>query len=103
MPARVVFATSARADLDSLFEWIADRAGLATALAYTGRIERYCSGFTPFPKRGAGRDDLRPGLRTVGFERRVTIAFTIRDENVIILRILYAGRSLERAFENSEL
>jgi plasmid stabilization system protein ParE len=102
MPAKVLFAASAQADLDELFEWIADRADLATALAYAERIRRYCVGLQPFPERGTRRDDLRAGLRTVGFERRVTIAFTIQADQVIILRILYAGRSLERAFENHE-
>ncbi len=102
MPARVVFATSAQADLDGLFEWISDRAGLATALAYTRRIESFCAGFAPFPKRGSERSDLRPGLRTIGFERRVTIAFTVQGDDVVILRILYAGRSLERAFDDAQ-
>ena len=102
MQAQVLFSASAQADLDQLFERIADRAGLTVALGYTGRIRRYCMDLQPFPERGTKRDDLRIGLRTVGFERRVTIAFTIRGDQVIILRILYGGRSLERAFGNNE-
>jgi len=70
---------------------------VATALAYTDRIRRHCLDFKPFPERGTRRDELRAGLRTVGFERRVTIAFTIRNRRVVILRILYAGRSLDHA------
>jgi toxin ParE1/3/4 len=81
--ARVAFAESARADLDDIFTWIANRAGLQVALAYTARIERFCRKMTPFPQLGTKRDDLRPGLRTVGFERRATIAFTVKDEDVI--------------------
>jgi len=99
--ARVVFAESARADLDYIFAWIADHAGLEVALAYTSRIEHFCRKMTPFPQRGTARNDLRPGLRTVGFERRATIAFTVKGEDVIILRILYAGRSLDLAFDES--
>lgn len=97
----MVFAESARADLDDIFTWIADHAGVEIALAYTARIERFCQKMTPFPQRGTARDDLRPGLRTVGFERRATIAFTVKGEDVIILRILYAGRSLDLAFNES--
>jgi toxin ParE1/3/4 len=99
--ARVVFAESARADLDDIFAWIADHAGLEVALAYTSRIERFCREMTPFPERGTVRNDLRRGLRTIRFERRATIAFTVRGEDVIILRILYAGRSLDLAFDES--
>jgi toxin ParE1/3/4 len=45
-----------------------------------------------FPKRGARRDDLRPGLRILGFERRAAIALQATAETVVILRILYGGR-----------
>lgn len=38
------------------------------------------------------RDDLGPGLRVVGFERRVTIVFKIIGDEVTVTRILYAGR-----------
>jgi toxin ParE1/3/4 len=95
----VVFAETAKADLDDIFAWIADRAGLEVALAYTRRIERFCREMTPFPQRGTSRNDIRPGLRALGFERRATIAFTVKGEDVIILRILYAGRSLDLAFD----
>jgi len=43
-------------------------------------------------ERGAARDDIRPGLRLLAFERRVSIAFLIEGERVVILRILNAGR-----------
>jgi hypothetical protein len=34
----------------------------------------------------------------MGFRRRVTIAFRVKEESVSILRILYGGRSAEVAF-----
>jgi hypothetical protein len=46
-----------------------------------------------FPERGRRRDDLRPGLRIIGFGRRVTIAFHVAD---------YAGRDLRRAFRDPD-
>jgi toxin ParE1/3/4 len=95
--AHVVYSEDARADLDQIFAWIADRGGVKVALVYTSRIERFCQKMNPFPQRGTVRDDLRPGLRTLGFERRTPIAFTVKGEDVIILRILYAGRSLDLA------
>jgi toxin ParE1/3/4 len=97
--ASVVYSEEARADLDAIFAWIADRGGVKAALAYTGRIERFCQKMIPFPQRGTARDHIRPGLRTLGFERRATIAFTVKGEDVVILRILYAGRSLDLAFD----
>lgn len=41
------------------------------------------------------RDDLFPGLRVVGFERRVTIAFHVGADTVTFLRILYGGRDID--------
>ncbi|RAI38288.1 type II toxin-antitoxin system RelE/ParE family toxin [Rhodoplanes roseus] len=98
MPARVLFSGAARNDLNDIFDWIAAHAGPDRAIAYVRRIERQCLDLQSFPERGTRRDDVRPGLRTIGFERRVTIAFTVRDGAVVVLRILYAGRSLDQAF-----
>jgi toxin ParE1/3/4 len=58
------------------------------------RIEAYCLGFADFPERGTRRDDLMPGLRVIGFERRVTIAFHVDARTVTVDRILYGGRDL---------
>jgi toxin ParE1/3/4 len=98
---RVVFAVSAKADLDAIFTWIADHASEDIAGSYVARIRGFCEEIPPFPLRGTKRDDLRAGLRTMGFERRATIAFTVMGEDVIILRVLDAGRSIELAFGES--
>lgn len=37
-------------------------------------------------------------MRTIGFERRVIIAFTAGPETVTILRVLHGGRDVEAAF-----
>lgn len=63
-----------------------------------GRIERCCLGFELAGERGTRRDDIRPRLRIVGFERRVTIAFHVEASRVTIDRILYGGRDIARAF-----
>lgn len=98
MKFRVAFSGQARADLLELYDYIADRGGETRALAYIERIERYCFGFASVPERGTRRDDIRPGLRTIGFKRRVTIAFHIDVRMVVIDRILYGGRDVEQAF-----
>lgn len=91
----VEISTDAKADLNALYDWIAGVAGGRTALAYVERIEAYCQGFDLASERGHLREDIRPGLRIVGFERRVTIAFTVEDKRVVILRVLYGGRNFQ--------
>lgn len=90
----IVFSPEARDDLLVLYDWIASEASPETAMSYIGRVERFISGFETAAERGTRRDDIRPGLRTIGFERRLTIAFAV-DEQITILRIFYAGRKWE--------
>jgi toxin ParE1/3/4 len=94
----VVFAPEARDDLWRLYEAIATAAGASVALAYIERIEAYCLGFDLASERGHRRDDIRPGLRIVGFERRVTITFSVDNGRVTILRVFYGGQDWEDAF-----
>ncbi len=91
----VAFSPEARADLIALYDWIALAAGPETAIAYINRLETYCRGFSTASERGHRRDDIRRGLRIVGFERRVTIAFSVDAYRVTILRLFYAGRNWE--------
>lgn len=64
-------------------------------MAYVERIENACRSLDLASNRGQARDDIRPGLRIVGFERRMTIAFTIAADRVTILRIFPGGRNWE--------
>ena len=91
----IVFAPEARDDVKALYRFVAERADHDRAMAYVERIEAYCRGFAEFPERGARRDDLFPGLRLVGFERRVTVAFHVGPRTVTFLRILYGGRDVD--------
>ena len=100
MTWRVVFSPEARTDVRQLYLHIAGQSGDARALAYVERIEAFCLGFADFPERGTRRDDLHPDLRTTGFERRVTVAFTVAADTVTILRILYGGRDLAAVFDD---
>jgi toxin ParE1/3/4 len=91
----VVFSPEAEDDLLHIYNFIADRADPDRSYAYVERIRSYCLAFNAFPARGIRRDELRPGLRIIGFERRVTIAFHITPAFVVIDRILYGGRDVE--------
>ena len=97
----VSFRPRAEADLLGLYEYIAEEAGTAVAGAYVDRIEAACLALATFPERGTRRDDLRPGLRTIGFERRATIAFLVLQDEVVIVRIFYGGQDYERALRHT--
>jgi toxin ParE1/3/4 len=94
----VLFAPEALADLFKLYDDIVDDSGIGRAKSYTDRIIAHCLGLLTFPERGTRRDDLRPGLRTTTYRRRVTIAYHITRTAVAIDRILYGGRNLDSIF-----
>ncbi len=96
MRQRIVdFAPEALEDLRDLYDRIADAAGDETAIGYIDRLETFCRGMAVAAERGHRREDIRAGMRIVGFERRITIAFTVAETRVTILRLFYAGRNWE--------
>lgn len=97
MKHRVEFNPEARTDLLNLYDYIAEQSGEERALAYIARIEDACLSLQTFPRRGKFCKGVRPGLRVLGFERRVSIAFQVNPGVVTIFRILYGGRNLEGA------
>ena len=92
---KVRFLAPAEADLLSLYDYISEQAGLHVAGDYIDRIETACLALQQSPERGMRRDDIRPDLRTLGFERRASIVFQVRAAEVVIVRIFYGGRDLE--------
>lgn len=94
----VVFTSEAEEQLVGLHFYLATAASPEIAERYVDAILQQCESLQTFPVRGTARDDIRPGLRTIGFRRRVTIAFSVIDEAVIIHGVFYGGQDLEAAF-----
>jgi toxin ParE1/3/4 len=92
---RVVFSPEAEAQLISIYEYIAGEASPETASRFTSAIADYCEGLSRLPHLGLKRDDLRPGMRIIGFRRRVSIAVVISGYRVDIVGIFYGGQDLE--------
>ncbi|EFO28829.1 toxin-antitoxin system, toxin component, RelE family [Roseibium sp. TrichSKD4] len=101
MKKRIVeIADDARLDLLGIYDWIANAGSPQNALSYIERIEAYCKGFDLASARGTARDDIRQGLRIVGFEKSATIAFMVEEDRVVILRVFYGGRDWETMLTN---
>ena len=95
MTHRVFFSPEAEAQLVGLYRYIAEAAAPEIARVYTEAIVAHCEKLAEFVERGSPRDDLRPGLRTLPFRRRVTIAYAVEPGEVTILGIFYAGQDFE--------
>lgn len=102
MRYRVVFTPEAEEQLTELYRYIAVSASPELALRFTDAIVGYCESFETFPMRGNQRKDIRPGLRTVGFRKRVLIAFEVEARQVNIIGIFYGGQDYERVLEEDD-
>lgn len=89
----VSFSDEARVDLIRIFDYLASIAGEIVALRYVDRIEKSILNLGFASERGQLRNDIRPNLRVVGFERRLTIAFVVEEYEVTILRIFSGGQN----------
>jgi toxin ParE1/3/4 len=92
---RVVLRPQARRDLADLGIYITREASRQVAHRYVMRLREACRTLREFPERGTMRPDLLPGLRTMGFEGRATIAFVVEGDTVRVLNIFYGGRDFE--------
>ena len=91
----VIYSVEAGNDLDWIYDTVAEASSPVTGSRYEQRIRTFCEGLDYASERGHRRDDIRPGLRIIGFERPVTVAFIVEPERVVILRIFYGGRDWE--------
>src|SRR5690348_6663145 len=94
----VVFTPRAERQLERLYEYIAEHGSEARAERFVSRIVETCTSLSMFPERGTRREDIRPNLRTFGYDRRVTIAFSIDAEraSVAIHGVFYGGQDIGR-------
>ena len=93
----IVYAPEAVDDLRDLYDHIAGHGAPNAALAYVTRLDERCAGLADFPEQGARRDDIRPNLRLLGFERRTMIAFFVTVDAVVIIRVLHGGQDVRLA------
>ena len=103
-PYDVVFDAAARQDLKDIYDYINSRAGRTIAENFTVELHQHCARLRHTPERGTRRDELRPGLRTMGYRKRATILFEVDNEHrrVVILGICYAGRNYASDFAEEE-
>ncbi|OWV77933.1 plasmid stabilization protein [Rhizobium sp. R634] len=94
MKYTVRLSIAAQRDIDALVDYLVVHAGETVAQGYVDRLRTFLKGFQSFPKRGTVRSEIRDGLRIVGFERSLSIAFTVKEETVYILRVMSGGQEL---------
>ena len=72
---RITFRTEALEQLEEIYDYIAAAGSPGNAAGFTESIISFREGLADFPYRGMARDDLRPGLRTIGYKKSTMIAY----------------------------
>lgn len=100
-PYRVRYRPQAEADLDAIHDWLLQETSPTRADAYIDKIVSHCDSFAEAPFRGTMRDDLKPGLRTTPWRKRLTIGFRVyeSEREVVIVFIAWRGRDIDRIRE----
>ncbi|HEX8513995.1 MAG TPA: type II toxin-antitoxin system RelE/ParE family toxin [Allosphingosinicella sp.] len=98
-----VYRPLARQDLAEIFWERSEREGLASASELVSAIQDRCEGLTSFSERGTPRPEIGPGVRSIPFRRKATIAYLVRPDAVVIVGILYGGRDLAALTEPRRL
>jgi plasmid stabilization system protein ParE len=88
----VVFTPEAEEQLVDLYRYIAAAGSPEAAARYTDSIVTFCEELATFPYQGRARDDIRPGLRLIGYRRRVVVAFAVTGHALLIVGVFYGGR-----------
>jgi plasmid stabilization system protein ParE len=91
----VVYSPEAEAQLVALFEYIAAQASPGVAGHYADAIVERCERLGDMPLAGVARDDIRRGLRTTFFRKRVGIAYAVSAKTITVLAIFYGGQDYE--------
>lgn len=91
---RVTLSPDAENDLASIYRHLLKVSSRTRAEDVLGQLTGACRNLRHFPLRGVKRDDLRPGVRTIGYRRWASIAFVVEADEVVILQVAWRGRDV---------
>ncbi|MDR6851572.1 toxin ParE1/3/4 [Sphingomonas sp. BE123] len=84
------------ADLDSIYAYSVEKWGSEQAEIYLRALNARIQGLRRFPALGTAQEALHPGLRRIG-EGSHSIYYLIRDDAVLIVRVLHDRMDAKRA------
>ncbi len=76
----VILTPEAENDLQQIHDYIVSKSFPQNAASYAGRLIDRLETIATAPYQGMSREDIGPGFRTTGFERRITILYVIRAQ-----------------------
>jgi len=93
----ILWSFDARADLSEIWDYYAKVAGPHTANRIVRSIHETCRLLEDHPFAGRGRNELRPGLRSIAAASNI-IFYRVKDDVAEIVRVLDGRRDLDEVF-----
>jgi len=97
---QIIFTPQAEQQLEALYAYIPLQSNEERAEKYIRRIIDMSNSLMIFPMRGRLYEHLQPGLRIIGFECRVCIAYVPSSDVVRIIGIFYGGRDFTAVLQH---
>ncbi len=94
---RLIWSPEAQADLEDIWNYYARIAGVHTAANIIQEIGYACAMLEAHVYAGRGRDEIRPGLRSIVAHPHV-VFYRVRDKVAEIVRVLDQRRDIDGAF-----
>lgn len=96
MSRRVVLSRTALNDLARIGRWITEAGAPQTGQRYVARIKERLAGLGDAPEAGRPYGFADPGLRIIGYERRIMIAYRVEKTRIIVVRVFYGGQNWQK-------
>ena len=96
MPFRVVYTPAAARHITEILSFVAEESSLQTAERFVIGLVQQCDSLATLPMRGAPVRPRQSGVRMLVYRSRVSIAYAIEGDDVLILGLHYAGRNWRR-------
>lgn len=93
----LIVHSDAADELDRIYDYIAERSGSERAWSFVDGVRTFLGNLCLHPERGSLRSGAVEGLRVVGFRRRLSVTFVVRERDVLVLGFFYAGRNIDPA------
>lgn len=88
----VVLLDSAEKDLTDLGVWLVEVGSLERAHSYLARVRERIQSLEYGSERGSIRDKAS-GMRVIGMMPSISVAFVVKEDAVLVHRVLYRGRN----------
>jgi toxin ParE1/3/4 len=101
MTGRFIYSPRAERQLNEINDWITRSASADVANRFLTAVRAHIESLSTFPMAGRARGDIRAGLRTATFKKRMVVAYLVDEDSdgrvITVLGVFHGGQDWMRA------